>query len=276
MFASISSKEAGAFDEALNWDGLIMSVWGKIAGVAAGLAIGGPLGALLGGLAGHMLIDREGRRRRDDERRDDRDDRSIRDRDQVAFTIGVIALAAKLAKADGTVTRDEVEIFKRVFPVPREEEANVGHLFNLAKQDVAGFDSYAKQLASLFRSRPGVLEDLLDSLFLIAKADNSLHPAELEYLKHVGQIFGFSAAQFERIRASHFGLDREDPYVILGADRAASDDDLKRAYHQLVRENHPDSLIARGVPEEFVRLATEKLAAINGAYEAIKKERGIV
>jgi DnaJ like chaperone protein len=253
-----------------------MSVWGKIGGVAAGLALGGPIGALLGGLAGHLLIDREGRRRRDDERQDSRDDKTVRDRDQVAFTIGVIALAAKLAKADGTVTRDEVEVFKRVFPVPREEEANVGHLFNLAKQDVAGFDSYAKQLASLFRSKPGVLEDLLDSLFLVAKADNRLHAGELEYLKHVAQIFGFTSAQFERIRASHFGPDREDPYVILGVDRAAPDEDVKRAYHALVRENHPDTMIARGVPEEFVRLATEKVASINAAYEMVKKERGIV
>lgn len=256
-----------------------MSIWGKIGGVAAGLAVGGPIGALLGGLAGHILIDREGRRRRDEQRQDkreDRDDRnSIRERDQIAFTIGVIALAAKLAKADGTVTRDEVDVFKRVFPVPHEEEANVGHLFNLAKQDVAGFDSYAKQLASLFRSRPGVLEDLLDSLFLVAKADNRLHAGELEYLKHVAQIFGFTSSQFERIRASHFGPDREDPYVILGVDRLSPDADVKRAYHALVRENHPDSMIARGVPEEFVRLANEKLAAINAAYEVIKKERGI-
>jgi len=258
-----------------------MSIWGKIAGAAAGLALGGPLGALLGAIAGHMFLDRE--TRRDVERapqyreeRVARDDRGMRDRDEVAFTIGVIALAAKLAKADGAVTRDEVDVFKRVFPVPREQEANVGHLFNLAKQDVSGFDSYAQQLAGLFRSRPGVLEDLLDSLFLIAKADDRLHPGELEYLRHVSQIFGFSEGEFQRIRASHFGPDHEDPYVILGVERTISDEDLKKAYHRLVRENHPDSMIARGVPEEFVKLANEKVAAINGAYDIVKKQRGIV
>ena len=251
-----------------------MSIWGKVAGADAGLAIGGPIGGLLGAVAGHLLVDREGRRR-DAAVPDDRSDKRFPERDEVAFTIGVIALAAKLAKSDGTVTRDEVEVFKRVFPVPREEEANVGHLFNLAKQDVAGFDSYAKQLASLFRGRPGVLEDLLDSLFVIAKADDRLHPGELEYLRNVAMIFGFSDGQFQRIRASHFGPDHEDPYVILGVERSVADEDLKRAYHKLVRENHPDSLIARGVPEEFVRMATEKLAAINGAYDNIKKERGI-
>jgi DnaJ like chaperone protein len=253
-----------------------MSIWGKIAGAAAGLAISGPLGALLGGIAGHVLLDRNRKRGAEREREErPREQPSIRERDEVAFTIGVIALAAKLAKADGAVTRDEVDVFKRVFPVPREEEANVGHLFNLAKQDVAGFDSYAKQLAGLFRSKPGVLEDLLDSLFLIAKADHALHPGELQYLRHVADIFGFSEGEFQRIRASHFGPDKEDPYVILGVEHSASDEELKKAYHRLVRENHPDSLIARGVPEEFVRLATEKLAAINGAYDLIKKQRGI-
>jgi DnaJ like chaperone protein len=255
-----------------------MSIWGKIAGAAAGWAIGGPIGALLGVVAGHALVDRGGSRtpavakERDEQ---GQGARHGREQDEVAFTIGVIALAAKLAKADGSVSRDEIDAFKRVFPVPREEEANVGHLFNLAKQDVAGFDSYAKQLASLFRSRPGVLEDLLDSLFMIAKADGSLHPGETEFLRQVADIFGFSSSQFERIRASHFGPDREDPYVILGVSRAASNEDIKREYHRLMKENHPDSLIARGVPAEFVRLATEKVAAINGAYDMIKKERGL-
>jgi DnaJ like chaperone protein len=259
-----------------------MSIWGKIAGAAAGLVLGGPLGALLGAIAGHVFVDRESRARdvqsqpQYREERVRRDDRVMRERDEVAFTIGVIALAAKLAKADGSVTRDEVDVFKRVFPVPREQEANVGHLFNLAKQDVAGFDSYAQQLAGLFRGRPGVLEDLLDSLFLIAKADDRLHPGELEYLRHVSQIFGFSEGEFQRIRASHFGPDHEDPYVILGVEHSTSDEDLKKAYHRLVRENHPDSMIARGVPEEFVKLANEKVAAINGAYDIIKKQRGIV
>lgn len=251
-----------------------MSIWGKIAGAAAGMAVGGPLGALLGAIAGHVIVDR-GRHELDHEEGGRRGERRIRERDEIAFTIGVIALAAKLAKADGTVTRDEVEAFKRVFPVPHGEDANVGHLFNLAKQDVSGFDSYAQQLASLFRGNPGVLGDLLDSLFLIAKADEQLHPAELSYLKQVSDIFGFSAAQFERIRASHFGAEREDAYVILGVEPTVSDEELKKAYHRLVREHHPDSLMARGVPAEFVRLATEKLAAVNGAYDMIKKKRGL-
>jgi DnaJ like chaperone protein len=257
-----------------------MSIWGKIAGAAAGGVLGGPIGALIGAFAGHFMIDRANRGSGEIEPRHEgyerlRNEEAARTQDQIAFTIGVIALAAKLAKADGTVTRDEVEMFKRVFPIPPEEEANVGYLFNLAKQDIAGFDAYAKQIATLFRARPGVLEDLLDSLFLIARADGALHPGEQEYLRRVGEIFGITEDQFRRIRATHFGPDKEDPYVILAIDRSISNEDLKSAYHRLVRENHPDSLIGRGVPPEFVRTATERLAAINGAYERICRERGI-
>jgi DnaJ like chaperone protein len=258
-----------------------MSIWGKIAGAAAGAAIGGPIGALIGAFAGHFMIDRAGREQHEIERRSQyeegrvRNEEVARTQDQIAFTIGVIALSAKLAKSDGTVTRDEVEMFKRVFPIPPEEEANVGHLFNLAKQDVAGFEAYAKQIAYLFRARPGTLEDLLDSLFLIARADGALHPGEQEYLRRVGEIFGLSEDQFQRIRAAHFGPDKQDPYVILGIERSISNEDLKLAYHKLVRENHPDSLIGRGVPPEFVRTATERLAAINGAYDRVRRERGI-
>ncbi len=241
-----------------------MSIWGKIAGATAGFVFGGgPLGALLGGLAGHYAIDR----RREGAR-------SPEAQNQIAFTIAVIALGAKMAKADGVVTRDEVRAFKEVFHVPPEEMENVRRVFNRARQDVAGYDGYARQIARMFRGNPGVLEDLLDGLFHIAKADGVLHPKELDYLYNVARIFGFSEDQFARIRDAHLGPDQSDPYVVLGVDPSISDQDLKKVYRRLVRENHPDSLIARGVPEEFVIIATEKLAAINGAYERIVAMRG--
>jgi DnaJ like chaperone protein len=110
-------------------------------------------------------------------------------------------------------------------------------------------------------------------LFEIAKADGVLHPGESVFLERVADIFGFAPGEFRRIRASHFAPDAADPYVVLGVAYDAGDDEIKRTYRRLVRENHPDSLIARGVPEEFVRLATDKLAAINGAYEKIQAER---
>lgn len=247
-----------------------MSIWGKLAGAAAGLALGGPLGALLGGLAGHYAFDK----------REDREDGTWSrspdpERSHIAFTIGVIALSAKMAKADGVVTRDEVDAFKQIFHIPSGEFQNVRRVFNMARRDVAGYEGYAEQMAFMFRSNPGVLEDVMDGLFHIAKADGVIHPGEVEYLESVAAIFGFSHGEFERIRAGHLGPEKSDPYMILGVDRNISDDDLKKAYRRMVRENHPDALMGRGVPEEFVDLANDKLAAINEAYDRIAEARGI-
>jgi len=162
-----------------------------------------------------------------------------------------------------------------VFRVPPEEEANVRRIFNLARQDVAGFEHYAGQIAQLFMGNPAMLEDILDGLFEIAKADGVLHPGEAQFLERVADIFGFAPNEFRRIRASHFAPELTDPYVILGVSYVADDDELKQTYRRLVRENHPDSLMARGVPEEFIKLANDKLAAINGAFEKIQAERGL-
>jgi len=244
-----------------------MSIWGKLAGAAAGFAFGGgPLGALFGGVAGHYTIDKL-------LERDGEEARATRD--QLVFTVGLIALCAKMAKADGVVTRDEVVAFEQVFKVPANEAQNVRRFFDQARQAVAGYESYAEQLAHLFKDKPGVLEDVLDALFHIALADRVIHPNEIEYLESVSAIFGFSALEFQRIRASHLGPNASDPYVILGVEHDISDQDLKSAYRRLVRENHPDALIGRGVPEEFVALANEKLSAINTAYDRIAKDRGL-
>jgi len=239
-----------------------MSIWGKLAGAAAGLAVGGPIGALVGGLAGHYVIDRE----KGDEQAGE---------NQVAFTVGVIALGAKMAKADGVVTKDEVNAFKEVFKVPEGEMKNVARVFNLAKQDVAGYEAYAEQLANMFKDNRQLLEDVLEGLFHIAKADEVVHPSEEQYLSRVAKRFGFSDTEFKYIRARHVASSKRNPYDVLGIKPDITNDALKAHYRKLVSENHPDKLVARGVPEEFVSLATEKIAAINEAYDEIAAERGM-
>ncbi len=234
-----------------------MSIWGKIAGAGVGLAVGGPLGALLGAVAGHIVIDR-----------------ALQD-SEVVFTIALIALSAKMAKADGEVSDAEIRAFEEAFNIPPGEAKNVARVYKVAQQDVAGFEAYARQVARIYQDRPAVLEDVLDALFHIAKADGHVHPQELEYLRTVADIFGFSEIEFARIRASHLGQEKGDPYLVLGITPDISDEDLKKAYRRLVRENHPDTLIARGVPQELVTIANEKLAAINVAYDRIAKARGI-
>ncbi len=235
-----------------------MSIWGKFGGATAGLLVGGPIGALVGAVAGHFFIDR---------------DSGEGDEGSIVFTIAVIALAAKMAKADGIVTDEEVTAFERIFRVAPNEEAHVRRVFDLARRDTAGYEAYAGQIARHFARNPGVLEDILDGLFEIAKADGVLHPGELAFLTRVAEIFGFAPNEFRRIRATHFP-DAGDPYIVLGVAYEASEDEIKRTYRRLVRENHPDSLMARGVPEEFLGLATAKLAAINNAYAQVLEERG--
>lgn len=197
---------------------------------------------------------------------------SPEERQQVAFTVSMIALSAKMAKADGVVTSDEVSVVKRLFVVPDEERANVARLFNLAKQDVAGFEAYAEKIERLHRDQPDLLEEIVDGLFVIAGADGVVHEREIAFLERVADIFHLSTAAFGRIMARHVKADASDPYVVLGIPRGSSPEEAKRAWRRLVSESHPDRLVARGVPAECVRLATERVAALNAAHETIRRE----
>ena len=190
----------------------------------------------------------------------------------VAFTIGMIGLGAKMAKADGVVTEDEIRAFKQVFHIPEQELSAVSRVFNLAKQDVAGFETYARQIAKLFDARHEILEDVLDGLFHIAKADNAYHPGEHGFLARVAEIFGFTPEGFASIRARHVGLP-DDPYLILGLAQDAPAEEVRRRYRALVREYHPDRHIAAGVPEEMIEIATERLQKVNEAYDRIMREK---
>jgi DnaJ like chaperone protein len=199
----------------------------------------------------------------------------------VGFTIAVIALGAKMAKADGTVTRDEVSAFRRVFAIPEGEEANAARVFNLARQDVTGFDAYARKVASLFRQEGevlcaddrNVLIDLLEGLFHIAMADGAYHPAEEVFLAEVARIFGLDERCFRILRARFVEGAPRDPYDVLGIAPGASLDEARAAWKQAVRDSHPDVMIARGVPVEAVKLAERRLIAINEAWDDISTRR---
>lgn len=194
-------------------------------------------------------------------------------RRHVAFSIAIIALSAKMAKADGIVTEDEVEAFRQIFEVPDEEMNNVARLFNLARQDVSGFDAYARQVKALFPSDQAVLRDVVDGLFHIAKADDVLHEKELAFIEHVAAVFEFDEATFKQILVRHMSVQGRDPYVLLGADPEWDFARLKAHYRKRVADNHPDRLIARGVPPEFIAIATDRLASLNTAWEQIELER---
>ncbi len=191
----------------------------------------------------------------------------------VGFTIAVIALGAKLAKADGLVTRDEVTAFRQVFRIPEGEEKHAAHVFNLARQDVAGYEEYARKIRRMFGDdRREVLCDVLEGLFHIAMADGNYHPAEDRFLHRIAEIFGLEERRFRAIRARFVPEAERDPYEVLGVARGADMETVRAAWREQVRRNHPDRMLARGVPEEAVRLAQDRMAAINRAWEEIRKE----
>jgi DnaJ like chaperone protein len=225
-----------------------MSIWSRIAEALSALA------------SGEGLSEVFGRLRTDPER-------------SVGFTIAVIALGAKMAKADGQVTRDEVAAFREVFTIPPGDEDNAARVFNLARQDVAGFEEYAKRIKAMFGERCDVLFDLMEGLFHIAVADGEYHPKENDFLDRVRDIFGMSQRDFTSMRARFVADAEPDPYEVLGVTCDTPVDDIRQAYRALVRETHPDRLAARGVPPEAVKLAEKRLVVVNAAWEAVRKGR---
>lgn len=229
------------------------SIWSRIADALAALAQGEGLGAVFDHLRGVP------------ERSPDR---------TVAFTIAVIALGAKMAKADGEVTRDEVATFRRLFTIPKGEEANAARVFNLARQDVAGFDAYARKIRAMFDDHhdgkpPQVLTDLLDGLFRIAVSDAALHDAEKAFLHTVADIFGVGEKCFNTLLTRYTGTCHCNPYDILGVTADAPLNEIRAAWRRAVKDSHPDAMQARGVPPEAIKLAEERLIAVNRAWEEI-------
>ncbi|WP_428643703.1 TerB family tellurite resistance protein [Roseibium sp.] len=230
-----------------------MNVWSSIGGIVSAIGTGGA--QIVDRLVQLVLARPEGT-------------------NTVGFTVAMIALSAKMAKADGVVTTDEILAFRELFDVPPKEERNVVRLFNLAQEDVAGFEVYAKKLADLFPYDHKTLMDILDGLFYIAKADGVVHESEIGYLARVAELFGLDEREFAKVLARHV-RSNGNPYEVLGIGPDASDADLKAHYRREVQETHPDRLIARGVPEEFVKIANDRLAALNEAWAKIRTERGL-
>jgi DnaJ like chaperone protein len=189
----------------------------------------------------------------------------------VAFTIAVIALGAKMAKADGEVTRDEVIAFRQVFQIPAEDEAQAGKLFDLARTDVAGYDIYASKIARMFENDSDILRDLIEGLFHISMADGHYHPSEDAFIEDVSRIFGLPPQQFTCLRSRYVPGAAPDPYSVLEIGHDADLEAARKAWKRMVRESHPDNLMARGLPEEAIALANTRLITINNAWAEIQQ-----
>jgi DnaJ like chaperone protein len=226
-----------------------MSIWSQISEALAALREGQPLSAVFDRL------------RTPPER-------------SVAFTIAIIALGAKMAKADGHVSRSEVTAFRDVFTIAADEAANAARVFNLARQDVAGFEAYARRIATMFGEGHPALCDLMDGLFHIALADGAYHDDEDMFLREVSAIFGLGEPAFRHLRARFVEGAEPDPFAVLGVAPDTSMAQIRATWRAQVRDCHPDRLAARGVPKEAVKLAEQRLVAINRAWDDVQTLRG--
>lgn len=261
----------------------MMGYWGKIIGGTAGFFVGGPYGAVIGAALGHAAdsgsIDAIRRPFEHGAAYDPARVAAMFGRRDEVFAIAVTVLAAKLCKCDGPVTRLEIDAFKRNFRIPPSSAKGIGRLFDKARDSNDSYETYAAQLAEAFGDNRGVLEQVLISLFAIARADGPLNAREQEFLRRVHRRFGLDQISWDRA----FGeaprrpmpVDEDDPYLALGVSRSTSPQELRAAWKRLMRENHPDSLAARGVPADYVARASDKVARINAAWDRIKRERGI-
>ena len=242
-----------------------MSIWGKIIGGTTGFALGGPLGAIIGMMIGGSF-DRSARKFSSS-------NQISQQQKQNVFALCIIVLSAKIAKADGQVTKEEIYTFKEKFNIQAEEMSEVSKIFNEAKKSSFGFKNIADQVGNLFSDNKVLLEQLLNNLFYIAEADGVTSINEIEVLRSISQSFHFNETDFQRIFHSRLNNKESDPYKILGVTREDSDNNIRKKWIELSKEHHPDYLIAKGMPKEFIKEANKELSSINLAYDKIKELR---
>ena len=258
-----------------------MSIWGKVIGGGAGMLLGGPLGAVLG-LALGSKIDKvrkansKNMHASGEKMNGNQFSQYSENEKQLAFATGVIVIAAKLSKADGQVTQDEVKKFREVFDFDPKDEVAIGKIFNSAKKNSNGYELYAKQLLSVFGNQQGLYIEFINSLYKIALADGDLHENEEKMIKDIAKIFKMPINLVESIKVQFFKEDQQnisDDYKVLLSESNDSDEEIKKKYYKLAKEYHPDTLISKGLPDEFLKFANERLSSINESYDRIIQYR---
>ena len=237
-----------------------MSIWGSLIGGFVGFSFAGPIGALIGSMIGGRISSarRSGFQR------------SFAPPKQV-FAIALIILTAKLAKADGHVSKEELIAIKDKLKIPEHEIDQVGKIFNKAKEDSLGYEPYAQQIAQIYKSNPAVLDEVINILFYIAEADSNVSDSEVTMIKNIAKIFGLSDSQFEGIKESRKSSDKLNPYIVLGCDPNDDFTAIRKKYLLLSKEHHPDILMNKGVPQEVIEESKKKMRAINSAFDQIEK-----
>ena len=241
-----------------------MSIWGSLIGGMLGFSLGGPFGMLLGSLIGGKISrTRAGRS----------GNFGAFAQPQQIFALSLIVLSAKLSKADGLVSKEELIAVKDKLKIPENEIEQVGKIFNKAKEESAGYEPYAKQIAEIYKNNLNVLEEVINILFYIAESDGNVSQSEIEMIYGISKIFGLNESQFKSIQESRKNSDKLNPYIVLESSPEEDLSSIRKKYIKLSKENHPDILISKGVPSEVIDESKKKMRAINLAWNQIQKLR---
>ena len=236
-----------------------MAIWGSLIGGMIGLSLGGPFGMLLGSLIGGIISRAKSRA----------GFRSFAQPQQI-FALSLIVLSAKLSKADGQVSKEELIAVKDKLKIPENELDQVGKIFNKAKEESAGYEPYAQQIAQIYRGNINVLEEVINILFYIAEADGNVSESEHKMIEHIAQIFGLTEIQFNSIKESRKSSDKLNPYIVLESNPDDTIEIIRKRYLKLSKEHHPDLLVSKGVPQEVIDESKAKMRAINSAWDQVQ------
>ena len=239
-----------------------MSIWGSLIGGMVGFSLGGPFGMLLGSLIGGKISRA---------RSGNLSGFGTFAQKQQIFALSLIVLSAKLSKADGQVSREELVSVKEKLKIPENEIDQVGKIFNKAKEESTGYEPYARQITQIYGNNPNVLEEVINILFYIAEADGNVSESELRMIEHISQIFGLNTSQFNSIKESRKTSDKLNPYIVLESKPDEDIQAIRKKYLKLSKEHHPDLLISKGVPTEIIEESKKKMRAINLAWDQIQK-----
>ena len=237
-----------------------MSIWGSLLGGVIGFSLGGPFGALLGSFLGGKISNISS----------SNTFRSQQNSQQI-FALSLIILSAKLSKADGRVSKEELIAVKEKLQIPDSEIDQVAKIFNKAKDESTGYEPYAKQISEIFKGNQNVLEEVINILFYIAEADGNVSNEEESMIANIAFIFGLSQNQYESIKESRKSSDKLNPYVVLESQPTDDLKSIRKKYIKLSKEHHPDLLISKGVPIEVINESKNKMRAINAAWDQIQK-----
>ena len=237
-----------------------MAIWGSLIGGMIGFSLGGPFGMLLGSLiGGKMSRSRSGG-----------GFRSFAQPQQI-FALSLIVLSAKLSKADGQVSREELIAVKDKLKIPDSELDQVGKIFNKAKEESTGYEPYARQIAEVYKGNLNIMEEVINTLFYIAESDGNVSDKELEMIEDIARIFGLNDIQINGIKESRKSSDKLNPYIVLESKPEDSLETIRKRYLKLSKEHHPDLLISKGVPQEVLDESKAKMRAVNSAWSQIQK-----